>query len=542
MSPPPRPPWRLLCAALLGLLGSVMTSAQPLAPPLAPPLSPSSAPPPADLTGQTPVLRIRGLDVLRGPLPPVSPGVLDGMGVTARCPAPDAPLDRVLFDSLGGQGAALSCGNAFTGLISFPTDEAGLGEPPDSPLGGFAALAQAIRGARSEVLLANMIWDDGQGSPGEALAGAIADLRRDLQLHPERHPQGVRVRVLLGNSVRRGDLLDPSASLYSAARHLLAAGVPLGADPLPGWRLEIANYRYAAPHSHVKLLVLDGQEVLTGGFNVSWFHVPASTPGGLGLSDLAMGVRGPVARHAVAAFRDTWRHSRPLECGADPQPQTLRRDCRLGATTAPYPLLWPAPPSPAGSSRVYGLYRRSGEESADAALIALFGAAQGQIDLLQSQVSGTPACTLSLLAPGGCPFPAEHLAVWQAAVQAVRERGVRIRMVLDYDPLLRLETLAFLAGLWDYLGPLGLQDHVQARWSGTAGGLHTKAALIDGAMLVVGSHNLQFASFGPRGLSEYSLATSDPQALALGGRLFDFEWARARPLELPYWLKPGAPR
>ncbi|PNY82517.1 phospholipase D-like domain-containing protein [Deinococcus koreensis] len=514
----PRVPWRFLSALLVGLLGT--------------------APAVPDDPGQTPVLDVRGLDILRAPLPPVTPGVLDGLGASAPCPAPQAPLDRVLYDSLLGHGAALSCGNAFTGLLAFPEDDAGISDQPTSPLGGFEAVVRAIGSARREVLLANMVWDDGAGSPGEAVAGAIAGLRRDLTLHPERYPQGVTVRLLLGNSVRFGDLLDPTASAYSAARQLLAAGVPLGHDPVPGWRLEIANYAYAYPHSHVKLLVLDGQEVLSGGFNISWFHVPTSTPGGLGLSDLALGVRGPVARHAVAAFRDSWLHARPLECVARPDLDALRRDCPLGDTTAPYGLVWSAPPRPSGNSRVYGLYRRSGEEAADQAVIRLLGAATGSIDLLQSQVSGTPACTLSLLAPGGCPFPNRHLPVWQAIAGAVRERGVHVRMVLDYDPLLRLETLAFLAGLWDVLRPLGLEDHLQARWSGTAGGQHTKAALIDDAMLVVGSQNLQFASFGAQGLSEYSLATSDPQALALGRRQFDFEWARAQPLSLPSWLRP----
>lgn len=126
--------------------------------------------------------------------------------------------------------------------------------------------------------------------------------------HPERHPDGLTVRVMLGNSIRLGALLDPRANAYSAARHLLAAGVPLTGDRVPGWHLEIANYAYLLPHNHVKLVVQDGQAVLAGGFNISFSHVPANAPGGHGLdlTDLAMWVRGPVARHAAAAFRDAW--------------------------------------------------------------------------------------------------------------------------------------------------------------------------------------------------------------------------------------------
>ncbi|GHF31192.1 cardiolipin synthase [Deinococcus metalli] len=485
-------------------------------------------------------VQIGGLTFLRSPLPPVPAGELDGLGTAGPCPPPDAPLDRVLYDSLDGRGAALSCGNAFAGLLSFPQDEAGVTDQPPSPLGGFEAVAQTIRAARDEVLLSTMVWDDGAGSPGALLAGAVAELRRDLQLHPERHPHGVTVRLLLGNSVRFDRLTDPTASAYSAARHLLEAGVPLTGDPLPGWRLEIANYTYAYPHNHMKLLIVDRQEVLAGGNNVSWFHVPVTTPGGLGLRDLALRVRGPVARHAVAAFRDAWRHSRSLTCHGEPQPVDLHFACDLDATSTPFPLLWTGPPAPAGTARVYGLYRRAGEEDADAALVRLFGAASGEIDLLQAQVSGTPECTLSALAPGGCASAQTMLPVWNALLHAVETRGVRVRMVLDHDPVLQLETLALLGGLRARLAPLGLADRVQARWFGPAEGQHTKAILVDGRMLVVGSPNLQFASFGPGGLGEYALATSDPTATGLGARLFEFEWARAVPVTLPYWLRePG---
>lgn len=65
----------------------------------------------------------------------------------------------------------------------------------------------------------------------------------------------------------------------------------------------------------------------------------------------------------------------------------------------------------------------------------------------------------------------------------IREGGVTVRLLLDDDPLLQVETLAFLRA---ELALLGLADHVQARWYGTAGGLHTKAALMDDQMLTVG--------------------------------------------------------
>lgn len=92
------------------------------------------------------------------------------------------------------------------------------------------------------------------------------------------------------------------------------------------------------------------------------------------------------------------------------------------------------------------------------------------------------------------------------------------------------------------LAPLGLAGHVQARWYGTAGGLHTKAALIDGQMLTVGSQNLHHSAFGPLGLGEYTLATSDPGVIDEYRRMFAFEWARARPIHAPWWLPSGLPR
>ncbi|MEF2279134.1 phospholipase D-like domain-containing protein [Deinococcus sp. YIM 134068] len=474
-----------------------------------------------------------GFEVVRGSLPRPDLAALDGLGLNT-CPPPTAPLDRLLYERTLGQGAALSCGNRVEGLLHFPNADPAYSPQPHHTRGAFEEVEAEVRRTRRELLIANMLWDDGPNAPGAGLARAIADLRRDLATHPERYPDGVTVRVMLGNSIRLGDLLDPTANALHAARHLLEAGVPLAGDSLPGWRLELANYTHALPHSHVKLVVRDGEAVLAGGFNVSGHHLPVGA-GGFGLADLGLWVRGPVARHAVATFRDAWALSRPLTCRSHPTPGTLRRDCTFTGRTAPWPLRWVSHAPTAGSARVYGLYRRNGYTDADDAVIALFGAARTRIDVIQSQVSGTLGCVGRLSDPGGCP-PAFQLPVWRAAVRAIRERGVTLRLLLDYDPLLQAETLALLRGMEAELAPLGLADHIQACWYAPAGGLHTKAALIDGAMLTVGSQNLHHSAFGWLGLGEYTLATSDAGAVAEYERLFAFEWSRSRPVRAPWWL------
>jgi cardiolipin synthase len=504
---------------------------------------------PAHTAGGDQTFHVSPLRMVRGSLARPDLAALNGLSTVGvgegglgpgepPCPAPAAPLDRVLYDHLRGQGAALSCGNAFGGLLHFPNDDSGRSDQRPDPMGGFATVAREIRAARREVLLANMLWDDGPQAPGALLARAVADLRREVAAHPERFAQGLTVRLMFGNSLRLDSLLDPTSSVYSAARHLLQAGIPLSDDPVPGFHLELANYTYARPHSHLKLLVIDGEQVTAGGFNISWFHVPASTPGGLDLTDLALTLRGPVARQAVAAFRDSWGLSRQLSCRPGAAAATLRRDCDLDRATHGMPLGPERAPSVPGASRAYGLYTRNGYTDQDTALPALFAAAHSSIDLMQAQVSGTLSCSLSLLVPGGCPYPQQALPVWRAIVGAIERRGVTVRLILDYDPLLRAEPLALLAGIRAHLQPLGLQDHLQVRWSGTAGGMHTKAALVDGAMLTVGSHNLHFSSFGNSGLNEFTLATSDPGALRAARQTFEFEWARGLPLELPVWLRP----
>jgi cardiolipin synthase len=61
--------------------------------------------------------------------------------------------------------------------------------------------------------------------------------------------------------------------------------------------------------------------------------------------------------------------------------------------------------------------------------------------------------------------------------------------------------------------------------------MHTKAMLIDGDLLIVGSQNMHYSAYGDSGLAEYSLATEDPLAIAEFKRTFDYYWEQATPVE-----------
>ena len=57
--------------------------------------------------------------------------------------------------------------------------------------------------------------------------------------------------------------------------------------------------------------------------------------------------------------------------------------------------------------------------------------------------------------------------------------------------------------------------------------LHAKNALVDGEFLIIGSQNLHHSAFGTGGgLAEYSLGTSDPEAIEQFKRMFEHYWGR----------------
>lgn len=447
---------------------------------------------------------------------------LNPAGLT--CAAPTDPLELALWRvTTEGGRPDHSCANAFAGFLRTPRGAA----QPDA----FDVTAEQVREARAEVLLANMEWHAGEGSPGWTFAGAVRDLYAKVKATPDAYPQGMTVRVSLGGFP---DLQRPDGATQPLefVRDLTRLGVPLN-DVAAGWHLAVANYRYF-PHSHVKLHVIDGQDLTVAGYNYTDWHLPKMLLGGQDLHDLGLRMRGPVAQDGVTVFDDLWRHSQQVSC-----PEGTGADAVMGACTL-VPAEAPTHPTPArtlmpaGEARAFLLYRRPSFDQADRAQLALFGAARQSLDLMQAQFSPSFFCWSAYLNPGDCPV-SEWPPYFRAVLEAM-ERGVKVRaLMVDYG-IDRIPNRSGVALLRLEARRRGLEDRFEARY--VTFGMHTKAMTVDGRMVLAGSHNLHFSAWGPLGLNEAMLATTDRAAVAEQRSSFEDVWAHhSREVPQEWWLR-----
>ncbi|MDV6373809.1 phospholipase D-like domain-containing protein [Deinococcus arenicola] len=465
-----------------------------------------------------------GLPLLLGPALPAAPL---NWPVNS-CLPPTDPLQLALWQAVTPQTASLSCGNAFTDYLRTPRG-------PGTPLDAFEITAQQVVNARSEVLLSNMEWNSGPGHPGWMFAQAVAELYGRVQADPAAYPQGMTVRALLGGLP---DLSQPDGLRQPLALldDLLLLGVPL-TDTRVGWQMSILDYNYF-PHSHVKLDVIDGRDITVAGYNYTDWHLPETEPGGLNLHDVGLRMTGPVAQAGVAAFDDLWRHSLQLRCPDGVTRQEAATVCKM---TPPDPVTHPTAAREAvrtGDTRAFMLYRRPGDEEADRALLALLGAARGEIDLMQADFSPTLNCWGAYLNPTGCG--PDTWPTYMNAVLGAIERGVRVRLLtVDYGP----GTLPNRSGvtlLRQELRRRGLKDHFEARY--TTFNMHTKALTVDHRVVVAGSMNFHFSSWGSLGLAEAMLATADAGAVAGQETSFNTAWVSAsQPVPEEWWLRNVTP-
>ena len=421
------------------------------------------------------------------------------------------------------------CGNRYDRLLFTPAP------PPASSLpsttnAGFDGLAELIADADMKFLLSTMDYDEDKNddSPGSVIASAVAELYTQLAANPERYPRGLTVRILLGNPPPLGTL-ELNSHLWDLLSDLRDAGVPEMVNEELGWRLEVANYEGAWPHSHAKILVVDGKTVVAAGFNMQYTHLPPEHPSGEGKGtvDLALQVTGPVAQDGQLAFDELWLGSVQRHC-SDLFPSRLpwRLTCRDGRATSDHVPEVRRYYLAGGEGTAFSMLRTVAHDEADKQTMAALAVAEERIDIMHVQFSLPLVCNLNYVID---VCDARHAPPYiNSILDAVEENDARLRLLVDLKPFKGIENAIALGILQEAVEERRLGDRIEVR--SFASSVHAKGTLIDDEFVIVGSQNYHWSAFGEeRGLAEYSVGTSDPEAIAEFQRFFDFYWDSTLP-------------
>ncbi len=424
------------------------------------------------------------------------------------------------------------CQNRYEGLLYAPNPNPIFSDQPPTPDGPFDHFAELAKTARYEILFATMWYhkDQDMDSPGSLLAQSIATLYRQLKEDPSRYPRGITVRILVGNPPEFV-ISQFKSQFWNVMQDLKAAGVSEMRNPAIGWRVEVANYDGAWPHSHTKLMVVDGKTAQVVGFNMSYDHMPtwsASGKGG-GRVDLGSHVTGPAAQAVVTVFDDLWNGANSVYCSNFRQDASAfwMLSCRVEegiATHVPEVLKYYLP---GDDDRIFSLYRSSHFKEADDAFAKALASAQKNIDTTQVNFTLNMICDLNVLF-NVCSFE-DSPAYMSAMMKAIEENGAHVRVLIEGAPIEGVENNVAVAAFEAALRQKGLEDHLEIRYFD--GATHSKAALIDDELLIVGSQNFHYSAWGKSGLTEYNLAWDDPEAVDDFKRMYEYYWDRAVPAE-----------
>jgi hypothetical protein len=422
------------------------------------------------------------------------------------------------------------CQNRYDRLLFTPAASPEFSDQSPKPNGGFDGLAELIRSAEYEALISTMEYskDVNDDSPGSVIAEGVADLYEQLESDPARYPRGLTVRILLGNRPPLGEL-ELNALLWHLLSDLRDAGVPEMVNPELGWRLEVANYEGAWPHSHAKIAVIDGKTLVAAGFNMEYHHfAPDHSSGkGEGTADAAIQVTGPVAQDGRRAFDELWEGATQRHCSnfhpAGPD-QLWRLTCRDSKAISDHVPEVKRYYLPGGESIAFSLLRTTAYDEADQQATAALAAAQERIDVIHTMFTFPGFCILNYLLDV-CSV-SQAMPYMQSILDAVEGNGAHVRLLIDLEPFKGVENAIALGELQAEVRARGLSDRVEIR--PFPGPVHAKDTLIDDQFLIVGSHNFHWSAFGTgQGLAEYSLGVADPQAISDFERFFEYHWERA---------------
>ncbi len=422
------------------------------------------------------------------------------------------------------------CQNQYDRLLITPNPNPVYSDAPTPTNGVFDTMGDMIRGAEYEVLFSTMWYDTAinHDSPGAVIADAVADLYQLVKANPEQYPRGMTVRIMLDNppEIVLGDV---TGQLWTLLGDLRRAGIDKMVDEDIGWRLEVADFEGSLPHSHVKTIVIDGKTATANGFNMTYNHFPIDHPSGKGNGrfDVGLQITGPAAQATQRMFDDMW-------AGAD-QRTCLNLNPPLGipwqVTCFDKTAVADHVPEvqkfylPGGSSDAFSMYRSKVYDQADQQTITVLSAAQETIDTIHVNFTLDLICNLNIL------FEVCNIDIapdYMGALLQAAQNGAYIRALIKPGPFEGIENQVALAALGKRIIELGIEDQVEIRYFD--GDFHAKVALIDNQLLIVGSQNFHYSAFGTgSGLTEYSFAIEDEQAVTEFQAIFEYEWARGAP-------------
>jgi cardiolipin synthase len=334
----------------------------------------------------------------------------------------------------------------------------------------FPAMLAAINGARQRISFESYIYQDGDVADQFTSAFEAAARR------------GVNVRIVV-------DSVGSSKMGRAHIDRLERAGAKIGwVNPLFGADVEEVNYR-----SHRKALVVDGQVAFVGGMGIAdqWLHDTRKFPR---WRDTQIELHGPAVGDIEAAFNQNWILTGGV---VDPEVAPEGPPAKGPAQSI---VVWSSPQG--GANELKLLY-----------LLAI-AAAREQLDIQ------TPYLIT------------DESSQW--SLQEARQRGVRIRMLVEGD-MTDARTVKYASRAdYDHLLELGIDI---AEYQPTM--MHAKAMMVDGKLSIIGS-----ANFDNRSLElndELNVAVFDP---ALTRRLredFERDLEHSKRLKLDEWRSRPIP-